>query len=314
MFSLHRYWVSAVVSLAMFGLVYAEPPTVLSVWPDSPPAWDAPEEAENLTKKGGTVAGRPVTRLSNVSNVELHIFEAVDGESAESPVGMVICPGGGFNILAWDLEGLEIARLMQAGGVSVAVLKYRVPTKSMKKPWQPVVQDIQRAIALVRSGKVFSTTPKHVGVMGFSAGGNATVHACIATERQYEQVDAADKNITAPDFACLIYPAWVVEDDNPKKFRDGITVDAKTPPMFLAHADNDPYQVLNSVRLFEELHDAGVQSALHVFSGSGHGFGAREDGRADDLWPELCLRWIRDSGWLPPLSKEAMSLSSGATE
>ncbi|WP_404309352.1 alpha/beta hydrolase [Neorhodopirellula lusitana] len=286
--------------IALSVSVSADSPPVVKVWPDSPPAWDAPSEPEfdKTDESSRNVAGARLIRLSNVTEVQLHVFESADASGHASPVSVVICPGGGFNILAWDLEGTEVAQQLQAGGVSAAVLKYRVPTGKMKPAWKPVVQDIQRAIALVRAGKVFSNTPKHVGVMGFSAGGKAAAHASVAKERYYDSVDASDKQISAPDFACLGYPAWIVEKDDPTSFRDDLAVDQNSPPMFFVHADNDPHTVMNSVKLFQALHDAGVSSALHVFDGSGHGFGAREDGRADDLWPELFLRWIRDNGWL----------------
>jgi endo-1,4-beta-xylanase len=273
---------------------------IISVWPADPPAWDAPSEPERDTSdaQSNLVAGQPLIRLGNVRKVELHVFEATDPEGKPSPTTVVICPGGGFSILAWDLEGLEIARQFQAGGVSAVVLKYRVPTRAMKPAWTPVLQDMQRAIALVRAGKVTSNIPTTVGLLGFSAGGKASAHAATAAQRAYESVDEYDAEISPPDFAALIYPAWIVEDDDPSKLRDSLAVDKNSPPMFFAHADNDPHQVLNSVTLFEKLHAAGVPAALHVFSGSGHGFGARMDGRADDLWPELCIRWIRDNGWL----------------
>lgn len=280
--------------------VSADKPPVVRVWPGAPPAWEAPTEPEKdkTTAEDNQIAGKRLMRLANVTNVDLHVFEATDEAGNPSPASIVICPGGGFSILAWDLEGLEIAEQLQASGISAAVLKYRVPTRQMNPAWTPVVQDIQRAIAMVRAGKVFSNSPEHVGVMGFSAGGKASVHASIARARQYESVDEADAEISPPDFACLIYPAWIVEEDDTDTLRDGIEVDEQTPPMFFAHADNDPHQVLNSVVLFQKLHAVGVPSALHIFTGSGHGFGAREDGRADDLWPELCVRFVRDNGWL----------------
>lgn len=282
----------------------AAPARIVSVWPDQPPAWDVPNEPEvDKTKDSDNlVAGRRLMRIGNVSKVELHVFEAKDESGAPSPVCVVIAPGGGFNILAWDLEGLEIARQFQDAGISAAVLKYRVPTRSMDKPWKPVVQDMQRAISIIRAGQAVSNRPEQVGLMGFSAGGKATVHASTTSERQYDSLDDADREVRRPDFACLVYPAWIVEDADPTKLRDGIVIDDQTPPMFFAHADNDPHQVLNSVALYQELHRVGTPAALHVFTGSGHGFGGRIDGRADDLWPELCIRWIRDNGWLTPTS------------
>ena len=282
----------------------ATPSKIVSVWPDQPPAWVVPDgpEIDRTKDSDNLVAGRRLMRIGNVSKVELHVFEAKDETGSPSPVCVVIAPGGGFSILAFDLEGLEIARQLQDAGISAAVLKYRVPTRSMDKPWKPVVQDMQRAISIIRAGKVFSNRPERVGLMGFSAGGKATVHASTSGERQYASLDDSDQSIRRPDFACLVYPAWIVEDDDSSKLRDGIVIDDQTPPMFFAHADNDPHQVLNSVALYQTLHRVGTPAALHVFTGSGHGFGGRIDGRADDLWPELCIRWIRDNGWLANVS------------
>ncbi|WP_160167266.1 alpha/beta hydrolase [Rhodopirellula sp. SWK7] len=273
---------------------------VVRVWPGEPPEWDTPEKAEQdiSTEDSRTVAGHPVIRLSNVRDVELHVFPATTESGKPSPVTVVICPGGAFNILAWDLEGLEVAKRFQEAGVNAAALKYRVPSRKMEPKWQPAVQDIQRSIAMIRAGKVTPNVPAHVGVLGFSAGGNAAFHAATAENRLYKAVDAADAEISPPDFAALIYPAWIVQDDRPDQFREQIEITAETPPMFLAHAENDKHQVFNSVTVFQRLHAVGVPAALHVFTGSGHGFGARIDGRADDLWPELCVRWMRDSGWL----------------
>jgi len=286
---------------------------VLPVWPDGPPDWEAPREEERDTSDASSqlVAGRPLIRLGFVRDVQMHVFEATNDQGDPSRTTIVICPGGGFHILAWDLEGTEVARQFQSAGVTAVVLKYRVPTRAMKPAWTPVVQDIQRAIALIRAGKVTQQVPETVGVLGFSAGGKATVHAATARARQYDAVDQADAKISPPDFAALVYPAWIVQDDAPGELRDAIEIDSQTPPMFLAHADDDPHQVLNSVTLFQKLHAAGVPAALHVFTGSGHGFGARIDGRADDLWPELCVRWIRDRGWLP---KQESATQESATQ
>lgn len=274
---------------------------VVRVWPDEPPAWQATEQDERdlSNAKSNLVAGEPIIRLGHVRDVELHVFEATDETGEPSDAAVIIAPGGGYSILAWDLEGIEIAKQLQAGGVTAIVLKYRVPTSPMgDEKWKPVVQDIQRSIALVRDGKVTSTTPKRVGALGFSAGGNAVARTSTSKTRHYESVDSSDETIRRPDFACLVYPAWLVVKEQPEQMMEGIEVDSQTPPMFFAHSEDDPHKVLNSVTMFRQLHAAGVPSALHVFTGSGHGFGARFDGRADDLWPELCIRWIRDNAWI----------------
>lgn len=276
-----------------------EPSDVLPVWPSDPPKWDAPTEPESdFTKPtDNQVGGKRLIRLGNVSTPEMHVFPAKDANGNPSKTIMVICPGGGFSILAWDLEGTEIADQLVAGGVTSVVLKYRVPTRTMEPKWKPPVQDIQRAIALIRAGKVTGDIPEKVGVMGFSAGGHAACRSATIVERQYDAIDDADQEIRLPDFACLIYPAWLVKKDSHKEL-DGFEINENSPPMFLVHGEDDRLTVMNCVTVFSKLHEAGVPSALHVFTGSGHGFGGRMDDRADDLWPELCLRWLRDENLL----------------
>ena len=273
-------------------------PSVVRLWPDEPPAWDAPDQDEHDTSgaDGRQVAGADVIRLGFVSKPELHVFEPAANRRTGTAV--VICPGGGYSILAWDLEGTEIAQWLQRIGVTGIVLKYRVPTSGQEQPWLPPVQDIQRAISLVRAGQVTQQTPQHVGVLGFSAGGNAAVRAATAPKRLYESLDEADQQTAKPDFGVLVYPAWLVEKDDEMKLIDDIQVDESTPPMFFAHARNDRVSCMSSMVLFNELRKQDIAASLHIFASGGHGFGARESGTADDLWPVLCEAWMRDQGWL----------------
>lgn len=276
----------------------ASPVGVVQIWPGEPPQWNAPDQAEHDTSDADSqsVAGRPVIRLGFVSKPELHVYRA--NSLKQSDTAVVVCPGGGYSILAWDLEGTEIAEWLQGIGVTAAVLKYRVPTRDEEEKWLPPVQDIQRSISLIRSGAVKGFKPARVGVLGFSAGGNASARAATAPKRFYEAVDESDEASATPDFAVLIYPAWLVEKEEPTKLIDDVKVTDQTPPMFLAHAFDDRITCLGSVTLFSELQRRNIAAALHVFAGGGHGFGARISGTADDHWPSLCESWMRDSGWL----------------
>lgn len=272
--------------------------SVYRLWPNAAPSWGAPTEAERDTSgaDGRAVAGRPVVRLGFVSDPQLHVYPADPRTTTDTAV--IICPGGGYSILAWDLEGTEIARWLQGLGVTGVVLKYRVPTRGESESWLAPVQDIQRAVSFVRSGGVTGLSPARVGVLGFSAGGNAAVRAATATERHYEAVDSHDRATMRPDFGILVYPAWLVREDDPTQLIAGVRVDQDTPPMFFAHARDDRVSCLSSVTLFRELHGHGVPAALHVFSGGGHGFGARPTGQEHDAWPKLCESWLRERGWL----------------
>ncbi|MEM9585842.1 MAG: alpha/beta hydrolase [Planctomycetota bacterium] len=271
---------------------------VVKVWPEAPPTWNAPSEPEADTtgKDGRSVGGQRVVRLGNVSSPELHVFSP--SEDAATDTAVVICPGGGFSILAWDLEGTEIATWLRGMGVTAIVLKYRVPTRSENSRWKAPVQDIQRSIAMVRTGTATGKPIRRVGVLGFSAGGHASVRAATAKERYYEPIDKTDEADFVPDFAVLVYPAWLTEENGSTEVLEDITIDGETPPMFFAHAIDDRISCLGSVAVFTELVRQKSPSALHVFSAGGHGFGARESDSEEDSWTELCGDWLRQRGWL----------------
>ncbi len=274
-----------------------KPDAVISIWPQSPPEWNAPDQPERDTTgpDGRTVAGKRVVRFGFVSHPELHVYRA-PGSSGDTAV--LICPGGGYNILAWDLEGTEIAEWLQSIGVTAVVVKYRVPTSGSESKWLAPVQDIQRSLSLVRSGAIEGLAPKRIGVLGFSAGGNAAARTAMASKRYYDGIDEHDQAMCSADFAVLIYPAWLVKSENESQLIDELKVTEKTPPMFFAHAFDDRVTCMSSVTLFSELKRNGVASSLHVFSSGGHGFGGRQAGQPTDAWPSLCESWMKQQGWL----------------
>lgn len=285
--------------------------SVVRVWPDAPPEFvpSNEPEADTSTPDSGQIAGRSLIRLGNVQTPELHVYRPT---TKDSKTAVIVCPGGGYTILAWDLEGVEIAQWLQEQGVTAIVLKYSVPTRSQPKMWLAPVQDIQRSIELVRTGQIDGVDVDRVGVLGFSAGGNAAARAATVQQKLFavdsskhattltddQSTSPEDLQAVRPDFAVLVYPAWLVKDDDPSQLIDEIKVDEKTPPMFFAHARNDPITCMSSVTLFSELQKRDIPAALHVFADGGHGFGARPVGLAHDRWPQLCEDWMRDRGWL----------------
>ncbi len=291
----------------------AQPDHVIRLWPATPPDLRPSDavEADTSTPDSNKVAQRSVIRLGNVQSPELHVFVADPATASQAAI--VICPGGGYSILAWDLEGTEIATWLQGIGVTAAVVKYRVPTRGEGKNWLAPVQDIQRSVELLRSGSIDGVNVEHVGVLGFSAGGNAAARTAT-TKHKYYRVDPSNSEAitrtnddatsadefqsVAVDFAVLVYPAWLVEKEEPSKLIAELQVDVDTPPMFFAHARNDGVTCMSSVALFTKLQQNDIPSALHVFADGGHGFGARPVNLAHDRWPMLCEDWMRDRGWL----------------
>lgn len=274
-----------------------EADAVIPIWPASPPNWSPLEEAERDTSgpDSRTVAGKPVIRLGYVSTPQLHVYQP---KSNPTDTAVLISPGGGYSILAWDLEGTEIAQWFQSMGVTAVVVKYRVPTRNFDRKWLPPVQDIQRAISLARSGGIPGVKAKRIGVLGFSAGGNASARAALATKRYYDAIDDHDQADVQPDFAVLVYPAWLVREDNPNELLEELEVNEDSPPMFFAHAQDDRVDCMSSVTLFSKLKQNNVPSSLHVFSSGGHGYGARPSGAPTDAWPSLCESWMKSQGWL----------------
>ncbi|MGL4552742.1 MAG: alpha/beta hydrolase [Gemmataceae bacterium] len=272
-------------------------PAVLDVWPDGkPPGVSAVKGGEAV--QPDNPKARKVMRITDIDRPTLTVFRP------EKPNGasVVICPGGGYSILAWDLEGTEVAKWLNGLGVTAAVLKYRVPRPpGLKKGEQPAgpTQDGQRAVSLVRSkAKEWGLDPTRVGVLGFSAGGHLAASVALrSAERSYKPADAVDEVSCKPDFAVLIYPAYLVTDKR-DALRPQFAVGKDAPPMFLVHAGDDGVPAESSVRLYLALKEAKVPSELHVYSVGGHGYGLRPSKDPVSGWPAGCADWLRRSGWL----------------
>jgi acetyl esterase/lipase len=270
---------------------------VLDVWPGPVPGETGKVGPEKLTRQQGN---RPIQLLTDVSKPTLTVFRPT--KEHDTGAAVVICPGGGYNILAWDLEGEEVAAWLNSIGVTGIVLKYRVPRRSGQprdKPPPGPLQDAQRALSLVRSRAAeWQLDPARIGILGFSAGGHLAAAASTRfDERTYDVVDEIDKVSCRPDFTVLIYPAYLITNDR-KQLAADIRVSKQTPRMFLVHAANDFVPADNSVLLFQALRRAGVSAELHVYATGGHGFGLRPSNDPCSRWPERCTDWLRSEGLL----------------
>ena len=274
--------------------------SVLKLWgdrkPPGPSHTDAVErDMTKATDKG--VAGRRIIKLGNVASPELHIFPRDDGTIGDAAV--VVCPGGGFSILAWDLEGTEVARWLNSIGITVGVLKYRVPTRDLETVWKAPVQDTQRAISLMRSlSDDFEFDKTKIGVLGFSAGAIAAGRAGLMRKRQYEPEDEVDQNSCSPNFMILIYGGGLI-DDTKSKLQSGLTIDRATPPTFMVHAFDDHVPLDTPVVLLKALKAVNVPAELHVYDAGGHGYGLRAvEGFPVTKWPDRCREWLDRNSWL----------------
>jgi acetyl esterase/lipase len=294
-----RLWEIGVVCLTLSGVCAAEKPLTLDLWPARPPGDTValPPEADTTKPEDRMVAGRRVIRIGNVSRPTLAVYRPP--KDKDTGAAVVVCPGGGHRILAYDLEGTEVAEWLNSIGVTGIVLKYRVPAREGLPRWKAAVQDGQRAVSFVRSrASEWGLDPKRIGILGFSAGGEAAgLTAAFGDERQYEPVDSADQASPRPDFAILVYPGGLAEQDG-SKLREHVRVTAQTPPMFFVHAGDDQVHPANSVLTYLALKKAGVPAELHVYSTGGHGYGLRRTEDPVTRWPERCDAWLKMLGVL----------------
>jgi len=262
-------------------VVLAEARVPVTLWPDAVPGQDeakAPPVFSENTDGG-------VLRITKVTDPALIVYEA--NPERRNGAAIIVCPGGGYNLLAADKEGYEVAEWLSQIGYSAFVLHYRVPQQQMG-----ALQDVQRAIRLLRGeSEVQSFDADKIGVLGFSAGGSL---AALASTRHkdplYERTGASDSLSARPDFAVLIYPAYL--DLGPgNTLTPEIHVDEQTPPMFL-FVSADDFHANSSLVMAAALRQKQVPFELHVLPTGGHGYGMRPGNRAAEKWPHLLQSWL----------------------
>lgn len=266
----------------------------------------APGEQTKLIEKalpeGGKVGGASVLRLSGVSDPTITIYPASD--EVATGAAMVVCPGGGYEILAYDLEGDEICQWLNEIGVTAVLLKYRVPRRTGLEKHTAPLQDVQRAISLVRSkAEELNLDPQRIGVMGFSAGAHLAAMASTSYDkRTYPEVDAADKVSCKPDFCLLVYPAYL---DGPNfTIAPELKVTAQTPPTMLVQTEDDKSYINSSLFYYYALKEAGVPATMHLYSKGGHGYGLRDTGNSVNEWPYRAEEWFMELGVIEPAEAE----------
>ncbi|MDX1961884.1 MAG: alpha/beta hydrolase [Pirellulales bacterium] len=275
------------------GLLFAAEPIIVNLWPEKAPG-ETTELAPEKFLEAKPNEKSDVQRLTNVSQPTLTIYRpAADRDTGAA---VVIAPGGGYNILAWDLEGTEVAKWFNSIGVTGIVLKYRVPKRADDPTNRLPLMDAQRAISLTRANaKEWGIDPQRIGMLGFSAGGNLTAKTGTQFEkRSYDAVDHSDQQSCRPDFVMLIYPAYLVEKDNPTQL---ITADVPlgeaTPPFFMVHTTDDPVTPLSSVMLYAALKQKNIPVEMHIYQSGGHGYGLRKSELPISTWTDRAEDWLR---------------------
>lgn len=283
--------------------------TQVPIWPGTPPDLQptaGPETAKPMDKK---IAGKPVIAVERVSHPTMTIYSP---KGHNTGVAVVVFPGGGYKILAIDLEGSEICEWLASRGITGILLKYRVPDSGPywdpkcdchKEPIAPTaLEDAQRTIGLIRyHAAKWHINPHKIGVLGFSAGGNQV--AATSTrykKRLYSAVDAADRVSCRPDFGIALYPGHMQENTtNEYDLNPRIPVTSDTPPTFLLQAEDDPVDtVQNSLVYYAALKKAGVPVEMHLYAQGGHAFGLRQTTHPITKWPQLVETWLVTIGMI----------------
>ncbi len=247
-----------------------------NIWPDKRPA-------EVVLKKGKMkqeMGEDDILRIQQMPMPTLQKFPVV-----KSPKGkvVIVCPGGGYQILAVNHEGTEIAQWLNALGYTAYVLRYRVPDNR-----EGALQDVQRAIRIARA----ENPGKQVGVMGFSAGASLTARAATRFQSpSYTATDETDTQSARPDFAALIYPAYMDEGEH-HTLTPELTITEQTPPFFVFQTADDPYG--NSALVISQaLRNHKIPVQLHIYEKGGHGYGLRANlAEAASKWPKLMEEWL----------------------
>jgi acetyl esterase/lipase len=251
---------------------------------------------ENKPKK--LVGGKPYMYVENVTQPTITIYPAPQ-QTAATPA-VIVYPGGGFNVLAIDIEGTEICDWLLANGIACALLKYRVPCdhQGVYRECPSAHVDAQRAMSIVRSRAAeFRIDPNKIGVIGFSAGAHMAIMASTRFDRLYEPVDDADKTSSRPDFALVLYPGRVISKRMNFAPNPDVQVTDRTSPTFLVHAYDDPMNpVENSLVYAAALRKAGVPAEIHIFANGGHAFGLRRIASTATAWAPLAEAWLKSIG------------------
>ena len=287
-----------------FSSVIAQPFTV-RLWPDGIPGSKAnPGYTEKIT----TLEGR-VTRCEKVTDPDLTVF--LPPTEKANGMAVLICPGGGYGMLAFDHEGNAIAGWLNDNGIAGIILKYRLPSDLiMENKSTGPLQDAQEAMRIIRRNAArWNIDPGKVGVIGFSAGGHLA--STLSTHYAEKVYESKDNTSARPDFSILIYPVITFDaavthmgsrnnligpdpdETLVRHFSNDKQITPDTPPTFLVHSTDDrTVPVMNSILYYTELQKNKVTSEMHIFQRGGHGFGLAPKGGTESAWPGLCIRWL----------------------
>jgi acetyl esterase/lipase len=269
--------------------------TQIPIWPTTVPdaTPSSGPEIDTTDSKGQLIAAKPVIRLGNVSSPTITLYTP---QGNNTGAAIVVFPGGGYHILAIDLEGTEVCDWLTARGIACVLLKYRVPNSGPYPKSPAALEDAQRALGLVRSHATEWHIDAHrIGVLGFSAGAHLAAALCTHfDQRLYPQVDAADTLSCRPDFAAVIYPGYLAIAEQNYAPNPDIKVTNQTPPTFLLQTEDDRVaHVESSLAYYTALKASNVPVEMHLYTEGVHGYGLRQTNLPVTKWPQLVETWLR---------------------
>jgi acetyl esterase/lipase len=289
--------------------------TQIPIWPGAVPDAEPVPGPESYTTTTKLIAGKPVVVVNNVSQPTMTVYSP---KGRNTGAAVVVFPGGGYKVLAIDLEGTEVCDWLTSRGITAVLLKYRVPTLRFEgyRESRQALQDAQRTLGLVRfHAAEWHIDPHKIGVLGFSAGGHMVTAMSTHFERAYSPIDAADKESCHPDFAIALYPGHLWKRGGSLELNPNVPVTSSTPPTFIVQAQDDPVDpVENSLVYFMALKNAGVPVEMHLYAEGKHAFGLRRTKLPITRWPELVETWLQTI-WMtsedPEVRRLIEALSSG---
>jgi acetyl esterase/lipase len=262
--------------------VFSQKKEIIYLWPGKVPG----EAKEKMLPKVDTSQKDGIIRFSEVTNPALEVYLPDPGKNNQSAV--IVCPGGGYQILAYDLEGTEIAAWLNKMGFTAFVLQYRIPNKK-----EGALQDAQRAMRIIRNNsKKWNINPDRIGIMGFSAGGSLSARTSILfNTKSYAPVDKSDSISCRPSFTMLIYPAYLDQGPN-LSLTPELKLNNDVPPIFIFQTADDPYGN-SALVMASALRNAKLPVELHLLPIGGHGYGVRPGKVAATTWPVLAEQWLK---------------------
>jgi acetyl esterase/lipase len=273
-------------------------PLMVDLWPGKPPE----DPADGIEEKFGQ-GDRGIKRVDSTGHPNIAVYRPA--KDKDTGAAIVVCPGGGYRMLAFEHEGTQVAEWLASIGVTAVLLKYRVPQRPGDGENKLPLQDAQRALSISRSKAAeWGIDPARIGIMGFSAGGHLAANAATNYDhRAYEPVDTADQAGCRPDFAVLVYPGGVLDRQDKEKLSAQMRITKESPATLLIVATDDKGSAPGTLKLFQALRDAGVSSELHVYASGGHGFGMRKSDQSWGSWTLRCEEWMKSRGLMRSASK-----------